>query len=349
MSDPFIVIKLLGLRAMTAMGRNGFARIVAKFPLANIPLLVCFLTVVMAAQAFAQQPPAVPPSPQTGDGLVIVPATVHAFYEADLYAKDSGYVSQVHADIGDRVKKNQVLAVIDDPELQQQLLRSQAAVQQASASLEVAKRRLTGLQADRALQQATLRRSEQLFAGKAVTGQQLDEQRAKEGVSAANLGVGQADVTLAEANLQAANADLGRMQAMVEYTKIVAPFDGVITRRLVNIGDLIQAATATRPTTPLFTCQEIDVVRVLADVPETNAAAIRPGSAAEVRLYGPSGRTVRSTVTRVAAALESSTRTMRVEIDLPNPDASLLPGTYAQVTLSPSLGSVEAPATLGSK
>ena len=182
-----------------------------------------------------------------------------------------------------------------------------------------------------------------------MTGQQLDEQRAKEGVSAASLGVGQADVALAEANLQAANADLGRMQAMVEYTKIVAPFDGVITRRLVNIGDLIQAATATRPTAPLFTCQEIDVVRVLADVPETNAAAIRPGSAAEVRLYGPSGRTVRSTVTRVAAALESSTRTMRVEIDLPNPDASLLPGTYAQVTLSPSLGSVEAPATLGSK
>jgi RND family efflux transporter MFP subunit len=182
-----------------------------------------------------------------------------------------------------------------------------------------------------------------------VTGQQLDEQRAKEGVSAASLGVGQADVALAEANLQAANADLGRLQAMVEYTKIVAPFDGVITRRLVNIGDLIQAATATRPTTPLFTCQEIDVVRVLADVPETNAAAIRPGWAAEVRLYGPTGQTLRSTVTRVAGALEPSTRTMRVEIDLPNPDASLLPGTYAQVTLSSSLGSVGAPATLGLK
>jgi len=146
------------------MERNGFARVVAKFPLDVIPLLVCFLTVVMATQALAQQPPGVPPSPQTGDGVVIVPATVHAFYETDLYAKDSGYISQIHADIGDRVKKNQVLAVIDDPELQQQLLRSQAAVQQASASLEVAKRRLTGLQADRTLQQATLKRWEQLFA-----------------------------------------------------------------------------------------------------------------------------------------------------------------------------------------
>jgi RND family efflux transporter MFP subunit len=280
---------------------------------------------------------------------LVVPGTIQAYYATDLYSKDSGFVSQVLADIGDQVKKNQVLAVIEDPELQQQMLRNRAAVQQASAALEVAKRRLTGLQADRALQQATLKRSEQLFAGKAVTGQQLDEQRAKEGVSAANLGVGQADVTLAEANLQAANADLQRLQAMVEYTKIVAPFDGVITRRLINLGDLVQAATATRPTSPLFTCQEIDVVRVLAEVPETNAAAIRPGWTAEVQLYGPTGQLVRSTVTRIASALDPTTRTMRVEIDLPNPDESLLPGMYAQVTLSSPPGPVEAQATVGSK
>jgi RND family efflux transporter MFP subunit len=247
------------------------------------------------------------------------------------------------------VKKNQVLAVIENPELQQQLIRGRAAVRQVAAALDAAKRRLTGLEADRTLQQATLKRSEQLFAGKAVTGQQLDEQRAKEGVSAANQGVGQADVALAEANLQAADADLQRLQAMVEYTKIVAPFDGVITRRLVNLGDLVQAATATRPMAPLFTCQETDVVRVFADVPETSAAAIHPGWAAEVRLYGPTGQTLHNTVTRVAGALDPTTRTMRVEIDLPNPDESLLPGMYAQVTLSPSPGPVEAQATVGSK
>jgi len=91
---------------------------------------------------------------------------VQAFYATDLFAKESGYVSQIHADIGDPVKKNQVLAVIETPELQQQLLRSRAAVQQAAAALDVAKRRLTGLQADRALQQATLKRTEQLFAGR---------------------------------------------------------------------------------------------------------------------------------------------------------------------------------------
>jgi RND family efflux transporter MFP subunit len=316
------------------------------FPLGTaIPFASLLLCAFFGASPVtAQQAPAAP-APTS----LFVPGTVQAFYATDLYAKDSGYVSQISADIGDQVKKDQVLAVIEDPELQQQLLRSRAAVQQAAASLEVAKRRLTGLEADRALQQATLKRGEQLFAGKAMTGQQLDEQRAKEGVSAANLGVGQADVALAEANVQAANADLQRFQALVGYTKIVAPFDGVITRRLVNLGDLVQAATSTRPSTPLFTCQQIDIVRVFADVPEINAAAIRPGWAAEVKLYGPTGQTLRSTVTRVAGALDPTTRTMRVEIDLPNPDGSLLPGMYAQVTLSPPPGPFEAQATVRSQ
>jgi RND family efflux transporter MFP subunit len=234
-----------------------------------------------------------------------------------------------------------VLAVIDDPELQQQFARAQAAVQQTGAALDVAKHRLVGLQADRALQQVTLKRWELLFAGKAVTTQQLDEQRAKENVSGANLEVGQADITLAEANLQATKVDLQRLQALVEYTKIVAPFDGIITRRLVNPGDLVQSATATRPLAALFTCQEIDVVRVFAEVPETYAVAMRPGAPAEIRLYGAGGPALRGTITRVAGALDSATRTMRVEIDLPNPDEALLPGMYAQVTLWPPAGTPE--------
>ena len=307
----------------------------SKYVVSFVSLLLCTWLGTIGPGAAQQTSTA--PAPTS----VVVPGTVQAFYATDLFAKESGYISQINADIGDQVKKNQVLAVIETPELQQQLMRSRAAVQQAAAALDVAKRRLTGLQADRALQ-ATLKRTEQLFAGKAMTGQQLDEQRAKEGVSAANLGVGQADVALAEANLAAANADLQRLQVLVEYTKIIAPFDGVITRRLVNLGDLVQAATAARPSAPLFTCQEIDVVRVFAEVPETNAAAIRPGWAAEVRLYGPTGQTLRNTVTRVAGALEPTTRTMRVEIDLPNPDGSLLPGMYAQVTLSPPPDPVEA-------
>jgi biotin carboxyl carrier protein len=220
-----------------------------------------------------------PPASDISASALVAPATVQAFFATDLYAKDSGYISQVQADIGDHVKKNQQLAVIDDPELQQQVEWARAVVRQAGAAVEVAKRKLVGLDADRTLQRVTLRRWEQLFSGKAVT----NEQRAKEGVSSANLEVGQADIKLAEANFQAPHADLQRLPALLEYTKITAPFDGVITRRTVNPGDLVQAATSSRPAAPLFTCQEIDTLRIFADIPETSAAAIHPvagGSAA---------------------------------------------------------------------
>ena len=266
---------------------------------------------------------------------------MQAFFATALYAKDSGFVTEVHADIGDHVSKNQLLAVIDDPELRQQLQRAYATVQQNRAALEVSKRRLVGLQADLVLQQVTLRRKEQLVVSKAASQQDLDEQRGKEGVSRANVAAGEANVNLAEANLEAAIADQHRLEALLQYTKIVAPYDGVITHRTINPGDLVQSGTANRPMAPLFTCQEIDKVRVFADVPETNAAAIRPGWVAEVRLFGPDGQTVLGSVTRVSAALDPTTRTMRIEIDLPNPDEKLLPGMYAQVSLWPSSGSAD--------
>lgn len=265
---------------------------------------------------------------------ITLPATVQAFFVTDLYAKDSGFVSQINNDLGDHVKKGQVLALIDDPELKAQFDKTQAAVQQTQAALEVAKRQLIGMQADLALQQVTLKRQHELFAGRAATAQSLDEARAKEGVSSATVETGKAKVKLAEADYAAAKAESARLQALLEYDKIVAPFDCVVTRRLVNPGDLVQGATATRGS-PLFTCQEIDVVRVFADAPEAAAAAIRPGLAVEIKLSGPAARTINGQVTRVASALDSATRTMRIEIDVPNPDGKLLPGMYAQVTLTP--------------
>ena len=293
-------------------------------------------------QSAPKQPVQTEASPNAGSedkshvaAPVIIPATVQAFFVTDLYAKDSGYISQVSNDIGDHVKKGQVLAVIEDPELQAQFDTAQAAVLQAKAALEVAKRQLSSMQADLVLQQVTLKRQKELFAGKAATAQSLDEAQSKEGVSKANLETGKAKIILADANLRAADAEVQRLQALLQYDKVVAPFDGVVTRRLVNPGDLVQAATATR-TTPLFTVQELDLVRVFADVPEANVAGIRPGQAAEITLYGNAAVT-RGTVTRIAKALDPGTRTMRVEIDLPNPDEKLLPGMYAQVTLEGEL------------
>jgi multidrug efflux pump subunit AcrA (membrane-fusion protein) len=317
--------------------------------------IVAAAVLAAAASSFAEASPAsraaqsapANPSPKIeGESeplaAITVPATVQAFFVTDLYAKDSGYVSQVNNDIGDHVKQGQVLAVIEDPELQAQYGKAQAAVQQAQADIDVARRQLAAMEADLALQQVTLKRQKELFAGKASTAQTLDEARAKEGVSSANVESGKARIKLAEANLAAAMAEAERLRALLQYDKIVAPYDCVITRRLVNPGDLVQAATSTRMA-PLFTCQKIDVVRVFADVPETSAVSIRPGLPAEVKLYGTSALTVRGAVTRIAAALDPATRTMRVEIDLPNPEEKLLPGMYAQVTLGPEHQLVDPP------
>ena len=264
---------------------------------------------------------------------VAVPATIEAFFATDLYAKNSGYVSQINNDIGDHVKKGQVLAVIEDPELQAEFEKAQATIQQAKAALDVAKRQLAGLEADLALQRVTLQRQKELFVGKAATAQMLDEAQAKEDVSSAMVETGKAKISLAKADLRAAKAEADRFQALLEYNTIVAPFDGVVTRRLVNPGDLVQSATATR-TTPLFTCQKIDVMRVFAEVPESSASAIRAGTRAEVRPYNATEPAVKGAVTRIASALDPSTRTMRIEIDLPNSDEKLQPGMYARVTLT---------------
>ena len=266
---------------------------------------------------------------------ILVPATIQAFFVTDLYAKVSGYVSQINNDIGDRVRMGQALAVIGNPELQAQFDKAEAAVQQATAAVEVAKRQITAMQADLALQEVTLRRQKELFAGKAATAQMLDETQAKHGISAANVEIGKAKLVSAEADLRAAKAEAEKVQALLQYNRITAPFDGVVTRRLVNPGDLVQAAISMR-TTPLFTIQQIDTVRVLADVPEWSAVGIHPGLASEVTLYGPGEIIFHGSVSRTATAVDPATRTMRVEIDLPNPDGTLLPGMYAKVTLRPA-------------
>jgi multidrug efflux pump subunit AcrA (membrane-fusion protein) len=318
------------------------------------------LAAVIFANAINAQPTTAPAPPAT----VVVSATVSAFYSVDLYAKDSGYLAEVKADIGDHVKKGDVLAVINDPELAEQLASaeavlaakkqqakaSDAGVLQAKAALDVAKHQLASFEADRELARATLKRQEELFKEKAATSQQIDEARAKAQVAASAADVGRAKIASAEADVTAAeaaravaaaavdvaNADAKRTRTLLGYTKVIAPFDCVITRRLASPGDLVQSGAASSRTAPLYTCQKVDVVRVLCDVPESSAAAVRAGTTAEIKLTAAAAaKPIQATVTRISGAVDPATRTMRVEIDLPNADAALRPGMYAQVTLTP--------------
>jgi RND family efflux transporter MFP subunit len=259
-------------------------------------------------------------------------ATLEAFEATDLFAKVSGYLSDVRVDIGDHVKAGQVLSVIDIPELGKELAEAKAQLDSKQKALETALREVDHRKADLSLQDVTLKRQEVLFEGRAITDQTLDEVRAKAQIAKADLGVAEADRAFAAAQVNLGTATVEKITTLLGYAQIVAPFDGVVARRLVNRGDLVQAATSTR-TTPLFTVQRIDTIRVFCDVPEDDAPHLRVGDAAQVKPSGFDGQTYVGKVTRFSLRLDPETRNMRTEIDLSNAEERLYPGMYAQVSL----------------
>src|SRR5258706_3440609 len=264
-------------------------------------------------------------------------ATLAAFEETDLFAKISGYLSDVRVDIGDHVKAGQVLAVIDVPELKQQLAEAEAQLESQKSSLESARSQVDHAKANLFLQTALAKDRDQLGEGRNfISSQTLDQVHANADIARADLGVAEANRALAANEIDVAAATVERIKALLAYTQIVAPFDGVVARRVVNRGDLVQAATATR-TTPsagsLFTVQRIDTIRVFCDVPENDVPHLHVGDPAIVKPAGLDGKPFIGKVTRFSLRLDPETRNMRTEIDLPNPKERLYPCTYAQVSL----------------
>jgi RND family efflux transporter MFP subunit len=259
-------------------------------------------------------------------------ATLEAFEETDLFAKVSGYLSDVRVDIGDHVKAGQVLAVISVPEMENELAEDKAQLDSKQRALETARRQVDHNKANVALQDVTLKRQEMLFKARNIANQTLDEARANADIAKADVGVAEANFAFAAAQVDLAAATVERIKTLLAYAQIVAPFDGVVARRLVNRGDLVQAATSTR-TTPLFTVQRIDTIRVFCDVPENDVPHLRIGDPAIVKPYGFEGKPFLGTVSRFSLRLNPETRNMRTEIDLPNPEERLYPGMYAEVSL----------------
>jgi RND family efflux transporter MFP subunit len=260
-------------------------------------------------------------------------ATLEAFEDADLFAKVSGYLSDVRVDIGDHVKAGQVLAVIDVPEMKQELAEAKAQLESKKSSLEGARHQLDHHKAEVALQTGLAKDREQLGQGRQfISDRTLDQVRANADIAKADLGVAEANLDLAANQVDVAAATVEKIKTLLTYTQIVAPFDGVVARRQVNRGDLVQTASSTR-TTPLFKVQRIDTIRVFCDVPANEVLNVRVGDRATVKVFGLSGEPIVGTITRFAYRLDPETRNMRTEIDLPNADERLYPGMYAEVSL----------------
>jgi RND family efflux transporter MFP subunit len=287
-----------------------------------------------ASQAGRPETPTVTvakPTRQTVRRLVERPGyNVEAYERTPLYALISGYVRVWNADMGDCVCKGEVLAELYVPDREEEVKQKKAAVRQATSEIDQAKAAVQRAQAEN-----KRARSQHERLAKAGRGGFLDKEQVEEallGYEAAEAAVAKAnaDVSVAEARLEVTKADRDHAQALLDYAKVRAPFDGVVTRRNINTGDLVQPASKGEP---LFVVERVDPVRVFVNVPDVDAVWVRDGDAATLRVQGLQGQQFKGTVTRTSGALHPQNRTLRTEIDLPNADGKLKPGAYVNATI----------------
>jgi RND family efflux transporter MFP subunit len=233
-----------------------------------------------------------------------LPGTLQGIIESPIYARSSGYVLRWNKDIGAHVAKGEVLAEIDTPEVDQQLSQAKAAREQAAASLDLAK--------------TSAERWVALSKKDAVTQQELNERTSA--------------YTQAQANLAAADANVKRLQQLEGFKQVVAPFAGVVTHRNVDVGDLIDAGNGGAGRA-LFTMAQVDPLRVYVYVPQTYSQRIKVGDQVSVTQNELPGQVFKGTVARTAGAIDAATRTLQIEVNLPNHDDKLLAGAYVQVAL----------------
>jgi RND family efflux transporter MFP subunit len=306
------------------------------------------------------------------------PGQIEAFEQAPLYVKIPGYVKAVHKDIGDRVRKGDLLAELWVPEMVEELKQKTALVDQAKAETELAEKAFDAAKAsfetasamvdveiagrlraeawvkrwqseyDRLkanarsttdLQQLdeTQREFEAAKAGRAEVEAKIKAAEATRDETAAKRAKAEAEISAARARHKVALANHGQMAALLDYAKVPAPFDGVVSMRKVDPGHFVQPTGAGK-SEPLFVVTQTDPVRVFIDVPETDASFVKDGVPARIRIQALHGRELTGNVTRNAWALDYSparmARTLRTEIDLDNPNGSLRPGMYVNVTLT---------------
>src|SRR5580700_5930861 len=248
------------------------------------------------------------PIAEKPDEELVLPATLQAYEESPIYARTNGYLLHWYKDIGSRVKQGELLADIDTPEVDQELLQARAARQQVVAAMDLAK-----INSDR---YQSLRKTDSVSQEEADTQSSGYQQ--------------------AIANLAAADANVKRLEELEGFKHVYAPFDGVITKRTVDPGALINAGAGAAGR-ELFDIARTDPLRVYVAVPQTYAPAIHDGLDAVVALQEFPGQKFSASVTRTADAIDPVARTLNTEVDVPNKDGKLLPGSFGEVHFKPNI------------
>ena len=260
---------------------------------------------------------------------LVLPGNIQAVAEAPVLARATGYVKKRYVDIGDRVKEGQVLAEIQALELGQQIRQAKASLDQANQTVQQAEAALIQGRANANLARVTRDRYEALFTQNVISRQERDTHQAQYEAAEANVQALEKGIGAAKSNASAAEANIARLNELLGYQTVRAPFAGVITVRNIDAGALVNEGN-----TLLFRIAQTDRLRTYLNVPQSDAESVRPGQKAKLIVADLNGRAFTGTVARTANALDPATRTLLVEVQVVNSGGSLMPGMYTQVDLS---------------
>jgi RND family efflux transporter MFP subunit len=267
---------------------------------------------------------------------VVLTAEFLPYQEVEVMAKVAGFIKKINVDIGDRVRAGQQLAVLEVPEMQEDILRGAASIERSSAEVTRARNELERAKTNRDIAHLSYTRLAGVDKTKPglVAQQEIDDAHSKDMATEAQVDAANAALAATEQQVQVSRAEQGHTKAMFDYTNVTAPFTGVVTKRYANTGSMIQAGTSSSTQAmPIVRLSQNDLLRLILPVPESVVPRIKIGQGVEVNV--PSmHRTFPGKVARVEDKLDLSTRTMNTEVDVPNPSLLLIPGMYAEVNLT---------------
>jgi RND family efflux transporter MFP subunit len=263
-------------------------------------------------------------------------AEFRPFQIIDVHAKVAGYLKAIYVDVGDRVKEGQILAILEVPELADEMNHAKAASNRSDS--EVQRQREELVRAEAARDAAHLIYTRLLGVSKArpnlIAQQEIDDAQAKDQVAEATVSAARAALSAAQQGVAVSQADVAKALTMDSYSKITAPFAGVITKRYADTGAMIPAGTATTSNgLPLVQLSQNSLLRLVLPVPEADVPKVRLGQSVQVKVRALD-RTFEGKVTRFADSVNMATRTMDTQIDVPNPSLILIPGMYAEAVLT---------------
>ena len=267
---------------------------------------------------------------------LVLTAEFRPYQEVDVHAKVAGYLKKINVDVGDRVSRGQLLGDLEIPEMADDLTRAMAAERRSNAELERARDELTRANAAHEATHSSYARLASVIKARPnlVAQQEIDDALARDRVTEAQIAAAKSAIAAAEQQVQVSRADQDKVKTLNAYSRITAPFAGVVTKRYADTGAMIQAGTASQSQAmPVVRISENDVLRLVLPAPESVVPRIHIGSAVEVRV--PTlNRTFQGKVARFSGEVQSSTRTMETEVDVPNPTLVLMPGMYAEALLT---------------